>query len=165
MLEVFNTPASDFSCERRESSTVTPQALNLFNSKNSYDRSLALAQRAWSDIDKDADNRDELALRRIYELVLCRQPEHHELEQVLQSWRAVEAALPREARPDGSVPLTASREAVEELSGERFMYDEILYANQEFKPDLQPNDVDRHVRALGDICLVFLNTNEFVYVY
>lgn len=165
MLEVFNTPAPDFSCERRESSTVTPQALNLFNSKNSYDRSLALAQRAWSDIDKDADNRDELALRRIYELVLCRQPEHHELEQVLQSWRAVEAALPREARPDGSVPLTASREAVEELSGERFMYDEILYANQEFKPDLQPNDVDRHVRALGDICLVFLNTNEFVYVY
>ena len=165
MLEVFNTPAPDFSCERRESSTVTPQALNLFNSKNSYDRSLALAQRAWSDIDKDADNRDELALRRIYELVLCRQPEHHELEQVLQSWRAVEAALPREARPDSSVPLTASREAVEELSGERFMYDEILYANQEFKPDLQPNDVDRHVRALGDICLVFLNTNEFVYVY
>ena len=165
MLEVFNTPAPDFSCERRESSTVTPQALNLFNSKNSYDRSLALAQRAWSDIDKDADNRDELVLRRIYELVLCRQPEHYELEQVLQRWRAVEAALPREARPDGSVPLTASREAVEELSGERFMYDEILYANQEFKPDLQPNDVDRHVRALGDICLVFLNTNEFVYVY
>ena len=165
MLEVFNTPASDFSCERRESSTVTPQALNLFNSKNSYDRSLALAQRAWSDIDKDADNRDELVLRRIYELVLCRQPEHYELEQVLQRWRAVEAALPREARPDGSVPLTASREAVEELSGERFMYDEILYANQEFKPDLQPNDVDRHVRALGDICLVFLNTNEFMYVY
>ena len=87
------------------------------------------------------------------------------MQQVLQSWRAVEEALPREARPDGSVPLTASREAVEELSGERFMYDEILYANQEFKPDLQPNDVDRHVRALGDICLVFLNTNEFVYVY
>ena len=35
MLEVFNTPAPDFSCERRESSTVTLQALNLFNSKNS----------------------------------------------------------------------------------------------------------------------------------
>ena len=41
------------------------------------------------------------------------------------------------------------------------MYDEVLYANQEFEPDLQPNDVDRHVRALGDICLLFLNTNEF----
>ena len=93
MLEVFNTPASDFSCERRESSTVTPQALNLFNSKNSYDRSLALAQRAWSDIDKDADNRDELALRRIYELVLCRQPEHHELEQVLQSLNPGDRAI------------------------------------------------------------------------
>jgi hypothetical protein len=83
----------------------------------------------------------------------------------LQSWRSLEASLPAEARPDSEVPLTASREAVEELSGERFMYDEVLYANQEFESDLQPNDVDRHVRALGDICLVFLNTNEFVYVY
>ena len=165
MLEVFNAPAPDFSCERRESSTVTPQALNLFNSKNSYDRSLALAQRVWGESSGDAGNRDMRALRRMYELVLCREPQPEELDQALQSWRSVEASLPAEARPDSTVPLTASREAVEELSGERFMYDEVLYANQEFEPDLQPDDVDRHVRALGDICLVFLNTNEFVYVY
>ncbi len=31
--------------------------------------------------------------------------------------------------------------------------------------DLQPSDVDRRVRALADVCLVLLNTNEFVYVY
>jgi sugar lactone lactonase YvrE len=165
MLEVFNTPAPDFSCERRESSTVTPQALNLFNSKNSYDRSLALAQRAWEESSGETGNRDLRALRRIYELVLCREPQPEELDQALQSWGSLEASLPAEARPDSKVPLTASREAVEELSGERFMYDEVLYANQEFESDLQPNDVDRHVRALGDICLVFLNTNEFVYVY
>mgnify|MGYP001583211801 FL=1 len=165
MLEVFNTPAPDFSCERRESSTVTPQALNLFNSKNSYDRSLALAQRAWDDSSGEIGNRDLRALRRVYELVLCRQPQQEELDRALESWRSVEGSLPAEPRPDSKVPLTASREAVEELSGERFMYDEVLYANQEFESDLQPNDVDRHVRALGDICLVFLNTNEFVYVY
>ena len=165
MLEVFNTPAPDFSCERRESSTVTPQALNLFNSKNSYDRSLALAQRAWDESSDEIGNRDLQALRRVYELVLCRQPQQEELDRALESWRSVEGSLPAEPRPDSKVPLTASREAVEELSGERFMYDEVLYANQEFESDLQPNDVDRHVRALGDICLVFLNTNEFVYVY
>ena len=35
-----------------------------------------------------------------------------------------------EARPDSKVPLTVSREAVEEFSGKRFIYDEVLYANQ-----------------------------------
>ncbi len=45
-LEVFNLPAPDFSCERREVSTVTPQVFTLFNSKNSLQRALALADRA-----------------------------------------------------------------------------------------------------------------------
>ena len=165
MLEVFNSPAPDFSCERRESSTVTPQALSLFNSKNSYDRSLALAQRVWDESSGETGNRDRQAVQRLYELVLCREPQQEELDRALQSWRSVEASLSVEARPDSKVPLTASREAVEEFSGKRFIYDEVLYANQEFESDLQPNDVNRHVRALGDICLVFLNTNEFVYVY
>jgi len=40
-----------------------------------------------------------------------------------------------------------------------------LYSNADFVPDLQPADVDRHTRALSDVCLVILNSNEFVYVY
>jgi len=32
-------------------------------------------------------------------------------------------------------------------------------------PDLQPADADRHTRALADLCLAILNSNEFLYVY
>ncbi len=61
--------------------------------------------------------------------------------------------------------LKVKREAVEENTGERFTFEEPLFANEEFESDLRPTDVDRHVRALGDVCLVILNSNEFVYVY
>ena len=44
-LEVFNAPSPDLSCEAREASTVTPQVFALFNSENSLDRALALADR------------------------------------------------------------------------------------------------------------------------
>src|SRR5688572_32623817 len=44
--EVFNAPGPDFSCERRETSTVTPQVFALFNSRASQQRALALANRA-----------------------------------------------------------------------------------------------------------------------
>ena len=54
---------------------------------------------------------------------------------------------------------------VEENTGERFVFEERLFANEEFVPDLLPRDVDHHIRALADICLVLLNSNEFVYVY
>jgi hypothetical protein len=69
----------------------------------------------------------------------------------------------RYERPE--VPLVVRREAVEENSGERFSYDENLYAYAEFVPDLHPADVPPRTRALADVCLVLLNTNEFLYVY
>ena len=44
-METFNQPGTDKSCELRESSTVTPQALTLFNSEGTSDRALAFANR------------------------------------------------------------------------------------------------------------------------
>jgi hypothetical protein len=32
-------------------------------------------------------------------------------------------------------------------------------------PDLQPAEVDARTRALGDVCLVLLNSAEFSYLY
>lgn len=43
------------------------------------------------------------------------------------------------------------REAVEENTGERFTFKEMLVSNQE--------------QALAHICLAILNSNEFVYLY
>ena len=40
-MEVFNQPTPDFSCERRDASTVTPQVFSLFNGAASHARALA----------------------------------------------------------------------------------------------------------------------------
>jgi hypothetical protein len=166
MLEVFNSPASDFSCERREASTVTPQVFSLFNSQNSHSRGLALADRAWRETaGSDAQQHHAAAVNRCFELALCRQPSAEELTEFIAHWKKLESRLPVEARPSPTVPLKVKREAVEENTGERFTFEEPLFANLEFEPDLQPAEVDRHVRALGDVCLVILNSHEFVYVY
>lgn len=166
MLEVFNSPAPDFSCERREASTVTPQVFNLFNSQDSYSRGLALASRVWRETaDMPPKQRDGAALNRCFQLTLGRQPTIDEQELFLQHWKTLEATLPEQARPSPEVPLMVEREAVEENTGERFTFEERLFSNSEFTPDIQPTDTSRHVRALADICLVILNSNEFVYVY
>ena len=166
MLEIFESPAPDFSCERREASTVTPQVFSLFNSRNSYSRALALANRVWKDVKTiKAKQRDSAAIARCFELVLSRKPSPEETREFLAHWRKLEPTLPVKARPSPPVLLSVKREAVEENTGERFSFVEQLFSNKDFKPDLQPADVDRHVRALADICLVMLNSNEFVYVY
>ena len=65
MLEVFNTPAPDFSCEKREASTVTPQVFSLFNGQNTHSRALSLAARVLKETDNDRD-----AIKRCFQLVL-----------------------------------------------------------------------------------------------
>lgn len=62
-------------------------------------------------------------------------------------------------------PREVVREAVEENTGENFTFVETLYAIDDFEPDLQPSQVDRRTRALADVCLVLMNSNEFIYVY
>ena len=139
---------------------------SLFNSQNSHSRGLALADRAWRETaGSDAQQHHAAAVNRCFELALCRQPSAEELTEFIAHWKKLESKLPVEARPSPTVPLKVKREAVEENTGERFTFEEALFANLEFEPDLQPAEVDRHVRALGDVCLVILNSHEFVYVY
>jgi hypothetical protein len=159
-LEVFNAPAPDFSCERRDVSTVTPQVFSLFNSQASAARALALAARVLKETKNDAD-----ALRLCFQLLYGRAPEAAELELCLAHWRAMEAKQ-RTARLDAlKLPRQVTREAVEENTGEKFSFVEKLAAYAEFIPDLQPKDVDARTRALADVCLVLFNANEFAYVY
>ena len=63
------------------------------------------------------------------------------------------------------LPLTIRRDAVEENTGEKFSFNEVLHSNADFVPDLQPGDVDVKTRALAELCLVLFNANEFSYVY
>ncbi|TWT71436.1 Gluconolactonase precursor [Crateriforma conspicua] len=160
MLEVFNSPSPDFSCEQRETSTVTPQVFNLFNGRNTHNRALSLAARVLKETDNDRD-----AIRRCFQLTLLREPTPTELEEFLAHWHQTENSLPTDPPFRGAPPLEVLREAVEENTGEKFTFVERLFSNADFVPDLRPADVDRHTRALSDVCLVILNSNEFVYVY
>ena len=105
------------------------------------------------------------AVRRCFELAFSRQPTADELAACLAHWQEIERLLPAEAEPLPLSPREIIREAVEENTGERFTFAETLYASRDFVPDLQPTDVDRHVRALADVCLALFNASEFSYVY
>jgi hypothetical protein len=159
-MEVFNAPGPDFSCERREASTVTPQVFSLFNSRASLSRALALAARAM----KEA-SAPEQTLERCFQLGYGREPRPAELATCLGHWREMEALHAKSSIAPVKLPLEVSREAVEENTGEKFTFSERLPAHAEYVPDLQPCDVDAKTRALADVCLALLNSNEFVYVY
>jgi hypothetical protein len=160
MLEVFNAPTPDFSCERREASTVTPQVFSLFNGQSTQSRSLALAHRAVKETRTDKE-----AIARIFALTFSRTPNAEETKSCLAHWRDIEALIGNEKPPNQKPPLEVRRDAVEENTGEKFSFNEKLHSYAEFVPDLQPSDVPEHTRALADVCLALLNSNEFAYVY
>lgn len=160
LQEVFNAPTPDFSCERREASTVTPQVFSLFNGQATHARALALAHRALQETQND-----EQAIARCFALVYARPPSPAELRTCLAHWQDL-AVLLRDTKPVAlRPPLAVRRDAVEENTGEKFTFQEKLHAYADFVPDLQPADCDVRTRALADICLTLFNSNEFAYVY
>ncbi|QDV25481.1 PSD1 and planctomycete cytochrome C domain-containing protein [Aureliella helgolandensis] len=176
LLEVFNSPSPDFSCERRDTSMVTPQVFSLFNSQFSHARALALANRCLTEASNAlglaasgggelAEAAEIAAIERLYQLAYSRSPTEHELQICLEHWRAVDALLPDEAMAAEAPAVSVRRDAVEENTGEHFSFEERLYANEDFVPDLQPADVNRRTRSLADVCLAILNSNEFIYLY
>jgi hypothetical protein len=158
--EVFNAPAPDFSCERREASTVTPQVFSLFNSQASYARALSLAARAAKETNSDAE-----ALKRCFLLVYGRAASDDELAACLNHWRKMEPVQESMHAVITKPPLEVRRDAVEENTGEKFSFHEKLHAYADFVPDLQPGSMSPHVRALADVCLALFNSDEFCYVY
>jgi hypothetical protein len=159
-MEVFNAPAPDFSCERREASTVTPQVFALFNSQASRSRALALASRVLR------ESRDEQeAIRRCFSLAYGRTASPKEAALCLKHWHEI-AAEPSGFSPEVKrPPVSVRRDAVEENTGEKFSFIERLYSNEAYVADLQPRDCDVRTRALAEVCLSLLNSNEFAYVY
>ncbi len=159
MQEVFNRPGSETSCERRDETTVTPQVFALFNGAFTHDRALAFAA-ALEKQSSDLEGRIRLAFRRCYgreatdaEAALCR---GHVEKQVVYH-RA------HEPKPV-ALPTCVKRRMVEEMTGEEFEWEEELDGMKSYQRDLQPWDVGPETRALGDLCLVLFNSNEFLYV-
>jgi len=158
--EVFNAPSPDLSCEARDASTVTPQVFALFNSEASLDRALALAERAL----RETSSR-EAALTHAFQLAYGRAPAPAELALCLEHWSAMTAKHRPLTLPRNPLPREVVREAVEANTGEKFTFTEPLEVAADFIPDRKPADATPEARALADVCLVLLNSNEFVYVY
>ena len=159
-LELFNQPNPNDSCEHRDSAAVTPQAFTLLNSDTVTDRSIAFAlrvQKEHEDIDRQ--------LARVFHLAFSRQPSKPERERLrayLDEMRAYHADNPP---AKAEYPLQITRSLVEEFSGRPFDYEEILPTFEDYVPDKKAADVNAETRALADVCLLILNSNEFIYVY
>ncbi|QDU92454.1 PSD1 and planctomycete cytochrome C domain-containing protein [Lignipirellula cremea] len=159
-LEVFNAPNPDLSCEARDASNVTPQVFALFNSTAAYARALALARR----LQKECASPHEV-VERLFQLAYGRSPNTTEAAACRMHWSSMTKRHEGLTFTRPEYPQEVVREAVEENTGERFAFVEPLEFYADFVPDLQPSDADPPLRGLAELCLVILNSNEFVYVY
>jgi hypothetical protein len=160
LLEVFNRPGADLSCERRDETTVTPQVFTLFNSEAVHHRALALAARLQRERDQPAAQID-----RAFRLLFGRLPTAKQRDMCLAHLDAMTAHHREYEPPPRELPTTVAREMIDEQTGQPFFWREKLHYLLDYEPDIQPADVLPATRALAEVCLVLLNSNEFVYVY
>jgi len=157
--ELFNQPNPNDSCELREAAAVTPQVFTLLNSDTMIDRSIALALRLEQSSKKVSDQIDQA-----FRLVLGRHASPEERERLsryvadMQTYHAATQPLA------ATYPTEITRSLVEEFSGDVFEYTEILPVFENYQQDTKPADVSPQTRALADLCLLLLNSNEFMYV-
>ena len=158
-LDVFNQPNPNDSCDLRDTAAVSPQAFTLLNSDLITDRSIALALR----VEKGAKTLDG-RVNRAFQLVLARPATAAETER-LTKYVTKMRTYHRDTTPKAvKYPTRIQRSLVEEFSGEAFEYDEILPVFENYVPDAKPADVTAETRALADLCLLLLNSNEFLYL-
>jgi hypothetical protein len=158
LLETFNRPGSDVSCDRRDETTVTPQALSLLNGEAPHARALAMAA------ELEANLREPRArLRAAFLRTWGRPPSTGELAaaaaHVSAQTRLHEGRRPR-PRP---LPSKVERRMIEEVTGEEVRWTDNLDLAG-YERDLSPWEVRPATRALADLCLVLFNSNEFLYV-
>jgi hypothetical protein len=159
LLEVFNRPGSEVSCECRDQTTVTPQVFALFNGSFAHDRALALAIA----LERHSDQpRRQLA--RAFQLCYGREPSDEEMVMCMNHLTRMTSHHRSHPPAPDPLPTQVRRRMVEELTGEEYRWQEDLDLMGQYQRDRQPWEVGPATRALADICLVLLNSNEFLYV-
>ncbi len=99
-----------------------------------------------------------------FHLMFQRSADHDEMEQLTTLLRE-SLQYHRRVVPAATVfPTTLERSLVEEFTGEPFTYVEILPVFENYTPDLKPAQATPETRALADLCMVLLNTNEFLFI-
>lgn len=159
-MEVFNHPNSDISCERRDESNVTPQALSLLNSQLTYRHAAAAARNTLASV----HSREE-AVQSAFQHAYARPHSSEELRISLNHWKTMEQRHNRKVFPQPSYPSEITRQVVEENTGEKFSYVELLEFYRRFEPDPTFADLSPKERGLAELYLVLFNSNEFIYIY
>jgi len=159
MIEAFNGPNMDVSCERREAATVPTQAFTLFNGQFVHDIALAFAAR----VEREAAS-VEGRVDRMFRRAFGRAPEATERRKALDHvarMTALHRALPPPPKPEKK-PLI--HQITSELTGEQHSF--LQQSDPEdYEENLHPSAVGPQTRALADLALVLFNSNEFIYVY
>jgi hypothetical protein len=159
LLEVLNRPGSETSCERRDETTVTPQVFALFNSQFAANRALAMAANLTKQYAGDAKR-----IAAAFQSVYGRQPTGQETAKCLAHLSRMTDHHRSHPPQPTELPTKVQRGMVEELTGEMVHWYEDLSVLQNYERDLMPWQVEPPVRALADVCLVLLNSNEVLYV-
>lgn len=161
MLEILNLPNPNESCETRNAAAVTPQAFTLMNSDVITDRSIAFALR----VQREFAGQTDKQVRRAVQLAYGRLPtadEQQQLEGYVKQMLTYHASHKPEAV---EYPKQIVRSLVEEFTGEPFEFIELLNVYNDYVPDAKPWTVSADTRAMADLCLLLLNSNELMYVY
>jgi hypothetical protein len=123
------------------------------------DRALALAAR----VIKLKSKADE-QIKQAFQFVLGREPTYVELTRMTAYLAKVREYHTQNKPAPVTYPTRITRSLVEEFSGKAFEYEEILPRFASYLPDTKPDQVDADTRAMADVCLLLLNTHEFMYV-
>jgi hypothetical protein len=159
MVDVFNGPSLDMSCERREASIVPTQAFTLWNGQFVHDMALAFALR----LEKEAAGLDA-RVDRAFQLAYGRAPSADETRMVKAHYEKMVEHHRRTPAPARLERKPLVHQITSELTGETFRFvqqeDPVSY-----EENAHPSMVGVETRALADVALVLLNSNEFVYAY
>ena len=158
-LELFNQPNPNESCELRDDASVTPQALTLLNSDFMTARAVAMS----NTICCETRNMEE-AIGSAFRRILGREATAAEVEQLKIFMQDTRESDKKGDGVKSPYPTEITRSLVEEFSGLRFEYREILPKFENYKADLGMHEVSRDCRSLADVCLLLMNTNEFLFV-
>ena len=159
-LEVFNKPGSELSCAKRDETTVTPQAFSLFNSEFIHNRALALANSIASKSKQPEDQ-----IKTAFKIMYGRGPTSEEVRLAKDHLAVMVRHHQSHKLNEQPLPKHFDAEFIAEKTGRPVTWRQYLNNLNNYERDLMPWQVSPEVRGLYELCLVLINSNEFLYVY
>ncbi len=132
----------------------------MFNSETVHARALALAKRL-EGMSQDPHERVRLAFQEVY----GRDPTAEEQTACAAHVKSMIAHHQKNPPVKHELPTSVKRETIDQHTGAPVRWEEKLHWMIGYERDVMPWDVSAQTRGLVELCLVLLNSNEFVYVY